>query len=383
LRDPRAEETRGPRADQFRDPRADQFRDPRADQFRDPRADQFRDPRAEETRGPRTDQFRSPRFEGRPDQPRGHSRDQRLDYRQDLLPAYRQDQLRDQQAPHSRARPSEDHRPAARQDYPAARQPPLELGKQRDDRRLLEARPPTSGPAYPGVPDRVEDPRAGVPLPPDHNGSASYQSLRPLPADDFDRPPSATGTGERPFLPPLDRDQLAQVKHGLERLTQEPRGVVDEDSEPTTPLPVILPRAASIPRPTQVDTPRGPFEPATPARPTSITGSVEPPLPPHSNGVPHAAGSPQSGTPHEPGRPAVGSGSPLPGDLSEPVDGPEGWAIPEEASEKLEEIKDLYLTAEAIGDDALDKHFEHVSQRQRELIKEFFERSHPANGDGP
>ena len=49
--------------------------------------------------------------------------------------------------------------------------------------------------------------------------------------------------------------------------------------------------------------------------------------------------------------------------------------MPEAAAAKLDQIKDLYLTAEAIGEDALDKHFDQVSQRQRELIREFFERS--------
>jgi hypothetical protein len=49
--------------------------------------------------------------------------------------------------------------------------------------------------------------------------------------------------------------------------------------------------------------------------------------------------------------------------------------MPDPGSAKLDQIKYLYLTAEAIGEDALDKHFEQVSQRQRELIREFFERS--------
>jgi hypothetical protein len=43
--------------------------------------------------------------------------------------------------------------------------------------------------------------------------------------------------------------------------------------------------------------------------------------------------------------------------------------------EKIEEIKDLYLTAEAIGDEALGKHFEQLSQKQRSLIREFFEKA--------
>jgi hypothetical protein len=40
---------------------------------------------------------------------------------------------------------------------------------------------------------------------------------------------------------------------------------------------------------------------------------------------------------------------------------------------KLDQIKDLYLTAEAIGEDALTQHFEQVSERQRQLIKEYFD----------
>lgn len=43
------------------------------------------------------------------------------------------------------------------------------------------------------------------------------------------------------------------------------------------------------------------------------------------------------------------------------------------ATGTMEQIKDLYLTAEAIGDDALDKHFQLVSDRQRQLIREYFD----------
>jgi hypothetical protein len=50
---------------------------------------------------------------------------------------------------------------------------------------------------------------------------------------------------------------------------------------------------------------------------------------------------------------------------------------------KLEQIKDLYLTAEAIGEDALDRHFQQVSERQRQLIKEYFDQDgkDAANGE--
>ncbi len=40
---------------------------------------------------------------------------------------------------------------------------------------------------------------------------------------------------------------------------------------------------------------------------------------------------------------------------------------------KMEQIKDLYLTAEALGEDALNQHFEQVSERQRQLIREYFD----------
>jgi hypothetical protein len=41
----------------------------------------------------------------------------------------------------------------------------------------------------------------------------------------------------------------------------------------------------------------------------------------------------------------------------------------------LERIKDLYMTAEAIGDENLGKHFEHLLERQRQLISEYFTES--------
>ena len=42
---------------------------------------------------------------------------------------------------------------------------------------------------------------------------------------------------------------------------------------------------------------------------------------------------------------------------------------------KLEQIKDLYLTAEAIGEANVDKHFDHLLAQQRELISEYFQQS--------
>jgi Tat protein secretion system quality control protein TatD with DNase activity len=52
------------------------------------------------------------------------------------------------------------------------------------------------------------------------------------------------------------------------------------------------------------------------------------------------------------------------------------------AAEKLDEIKDLLITAEAIGEVNLDRHFDRVSQRQRELIREFFDKAMPGSEPG-
>jgi hypothetical protein len=50
---------------------------------------------------------------------------------------------------------------------------------------------------------------------------------------------------------------------------------------------------------------------------------------------------------------------------------------------KLEQIKDLYLTAEAIGETNVDKHFDALLAQQRELISDYFRQSPgaPPRGD--
>jgi hypothetical protein len=44
-------------------------------------------------------------------------------------------------------------------------------------------------------------------------------------------------------------------------------------------------------------------------------------------------------------------------------------------AQKLEQIKDLYLTAEAIGEENVDKHFDQLLAQQRELISEYFKQA--------
>jgi hypothetical protein len=121
-----------------------------------------------------------------------------------------------------------------------------------------------------------------------------------------------------------------------------------EDETDTAPLPVILPGATAVPRPEVLTAPRGPFEPARVEPPASTAG-----LAPENTAVP----APVDAAVPEP---------------AEPAD-----KLPQAASEKLDEIKDLLITAEAIGEANLDRHFDRVSQRQRELIREFFDKAMP------
>jgi len=64
----------------------------------------------------------------------------------------------------------------------------------------------------------------------------------------------------------------------------------------------------------------------------------------------------------------------------------EGSEPPDQArARKLEQLKDLYLTAEAIGEQNVDKHFDQLLARQRELIGDYFRKSPAASptGAGP
>lgn len=104
----------------------------------------------------------------------------------------------------------------------------------------------------------------------------------------------------------------------------------------------MLPDATTTPPPDTEPAPRGPFEPARPS---------------------------QHGTRAD-SQPPAATDAPAPAEPAE--------SLSPAAAAKLDQIKDLLLTAEAIGEQNLDKHFEQVSQRQRELIREFFDEAGPA-----
>jgi hypothetical protein len=233
---------------------------------------------------------------------------------------------------------------------------------------------------------RERDIRLGLHREAGADRAAGHDQLVPLPAADLAGPgwiPSADGLaalgpggpagqpetpayqlvradhGGSAGLPPPGPADHADYRDGVAQHEPAARAPVDEDAEPTTPLPVILPGATPLPRPAPVEAPRGFFEPARPTRSASVTGSVEPPPPAERLGAMPPANPSPAGLP---------AGDPL------------GGPVPQAANAELEQIKDLYLTAEAIGEDALDKHFDQVSRRQRELIREFFDRSQPGAG---
>jgi hypothetical protein len=88
---------------------------------------------------------------------------------------------------------------------------------------------------------------------------------------------------------------------------------------------------------------------------------------------------PSSGAPPRPARP-----EPAEPDATTASPADEGPEEPSYAqARKLEQIKDLYLTAEAIGEDNVDKHFDQLLAQQRELISEYFRQSAAArHADG-
>jgi hypothetical protein len=143
---------------------------------------------------------------------------------------------------------------------------------------------------------------------------------------------------------------------------------VSPDAE-TTPMAVIL-----------VQRPRASKDPAAPAKPSRQVASQS------------AVAAPRMRGPFEPAQSIAAASPPPPPDSppvpssasSEPVTpmshaaGSDVWSP---ASAKMDQIKDLYLTAEAIGEDALDQHFQLVSERQRQLIKEYFDQEVPSQAD--
>ena len=104
---------------------------------------------------------------------------------------------------------------------------------------------------------------------------------------------------------------------------------------------------------------RGPFEPL-------VSSSDPPGTAGRSSLGPDAA---------EPAVPDTAHADQAPGDFGA-GDAPAESAY--DRARKLEQIKDLYLTAEAIGEANVDKHFDQLLAQQRELISDYFRQPGPA-----
>jgi hypothetical protein len=212
-------------------------------------------------------------------------------------------------------------------------------------------------------------------------------------------PPSPTGTlppavTEVPGAGPPDVD--SQPGHdGYEIVSPDaettPMAVILGDqppekqqaAEPATPAAAatattttgVPRRAGSVPPPERTGQHREPGH-ADPARSgrlqppvQRVRGPFEPPAKsdPVENGAPPPAGAPEP----RPAHPGAGT-------IMSQATRASVWSP---ATAKMDQIKDLYLTAEAIGEDALDKHFEQVSDRQRQLIREYFDGNVPSGAE--
>ena len=97
----------------------------------------------------------------------------------------------------------------------------------------------------------------------------------------------------------------------------------------------------------------GTAEPEQPASEQDVRGPFEPLV---------SSTSPQSSAPEE--------AEPAEAEAEEEQEDTAG-----QHERKLEQIKDFYLTAEAIGEENVGKHFDKLLAQQRELIGEYFKQS--------
>ncbi len=112
---------------------------------------------------------------------------------------------------------------------------------------------------------------------------------------------------------------------------------------------------------------RGPFEPLVSSNGPPAAGIPAP-------GVAPAAEVPAAPAPRSEGRVGRHVAPETAGS-----DGLEDSAVAR--ARKLEQIKDFYLTAEAIGEQNVGKHFDQLLAQQRELISEYFKQPNAAQPD--
>jgi hypothetical protein len=119
---------------------------------------------------------------------------------------------------------------------------------------------------------------------------------------------------------------------------------------------------------------RGAFEPLPPDH--EVT-APPPPAPADANA--NAGGL----TDDEPVGTGQADGNQADGSQADELDDDLDVALVGQGAGPLEGIKDLYVTAEAIGERRLDKHFEQLLERQRQLISDYFTKQEFRGSAGP
>ena len=312
--------------------------------------------------------------------------------------------------PPGRMRPGEALPP--REAFPSREAPPFRAGPPRGAPPFRE-----SPPSRPGPPPRHGNPardaresrRPDVPVPPFDPGHPSRGArpgpFGPGPGSGTGRPSAAPGygpsAGRRPAPPSASSGPggpggtfdggYAQVIRPTDhpvppggRIQPNPRRPADP-AHPTHPAHPAHPAGSARPADQDVYVYRDVSDPAP--RPSARHAAAddaaywydllaEDPAPKHED----------TRGPFEPLLSSTGTPGSADGERAQRALGTardEQHEPPEQArARKLEQLKDLYLTAEAIGERNVDKHFDQLLAQQRELISEYFRQSTAAQPGG-
>jgi len=261
--------------------------------------------------------------------------------------------------PASRARPGPEPATRPRSWFESGAAPQGAPAQSPDIRTGQAQQPGWTVPPGPGTAPRpVPAPSAfpSSPLPGYATGPpARYGAALTPPPGGGNRGAARSGLGPEPPAP-----------HSREPASRPPSALTAQGAlDDTCPLPVILPGRPGPPATGWEAAPeRRPERTRMPAPDPEPTPTRE--LTPGSELTPAPAATPRPGAQAldpgaEPLRPPAGGQA-----------APDAEAGARAARAKLDQLKDLYLTAEAIGEDALMRHFDEVSQRQRDLIRDYF-----------
>ena len=241
-------------------------------------------------------------------------------------------------------------------DHAGAEETPDEVYAYREPADTPYREPADPGPSDPPPPrtgDNAEDPAAYFSGPDEPAAyarePAAVASSPPGDAGTSDPGPSPAcddGAEPAPYVAPDDPNTGADTEPFRGPFEPHPGQPKLSDYQPTGPLPAVLASSGEAP--------------------ASLTDAGPPPDARIVDGRVVGGYIPDARLPDD--GPGI-DGPVRPGAVS--LDA-QGEPDRDGSQEKLEKIKDLYLTVEAIGDNNVDKHFDELLQRQRELISDYF-----------